>query len=85
MPFVSAPSQLSHTALLFAAVLALVLYIYNRGASASGAAEMMRGKRRPPRATSSGLGREMMREMQLSFTDSVTNTTGSSEASPRRG
>jgi hypothetical protein len=46
---------------------------------------MMRGKRRPPRATSSGLGREMMREMQLSFTDSVTNTTGSSEASPRRG
>ncbi|WIA30403.1 hypothetical protein OEZ86_000488 [Tetradesmus obliquus] len=56
----------------------------SRGPSASGAGEMMRGKRRPPRATSSGLGREMMREMHLSFTDSVTNTTGSSEASPRR-
>ncbi|KAF8069424.1 GRIK2 [Scenedesmus sp. PABB004] len=62
----------------------------SRGASASGAAEMRSasgGKlRRPPRATSSGLRSALLGEhMQPSFTDSVTNTTNSSEASPRRG
>lgn len=57
-----------------------------RGASGSGVEQMRSGKlRRPPRATSSGLRSELTREnLQLSFTDSITNTTGSSEASPRR-
>lgn len=61
----------------------------HRGASGSGAADFRSGKlRRPPRAQSSGVGlRSTLLEdnQQLSFTDSITNTTNSSEASPRRG
>eukprot|EP00878_Enallax_costatus_P030765 GHUV01033553.1.p1 GENE.GHUV01033553.1~~GHUV01033553.1.p1 ORF type:complete len:398 (+),score=129.41 GHUV01033553.1:639-1832(+) len=53
---------------------------------------MRSGKlRRPPRATSSGLRNALLQDnmlrdnLQYSFTDSITNTTNSSEASPRRG
>lgn len=58
-----------------------------RGASGSGA-DFRSGKlRRPPRAQSSGSGLRstlLLDNQQLSFTDSVTNTTNSSETSPRR-
>jgi hypothetical protein len=66
----------------------LLLLCACRGASGSGAADFRNGKlRRPPRAQSSGSGlQSTLREdnQQLSFTDSITNTTNSSEASPRR-
>jgi hypothetical protein len=64
----------------------------HRGASGSGPGDFRGGKlRRPPRAQSSGRALRAGASgllpddaAQLSFTDSITATTTSSEASPRK-